>query len=233
MSGLRALRSTETDTLKARLARKLRRLEEELRRSEHHEPRSRRAENHPVRAVPSLMYVNADKEGLKRGVAVEVSVQGGTHLEIRRNSILRASVSLKMLLISRASRADRVVSLEARENPESSMHLHFQDDASFSEFWDQVPSAGKEREDKKVGAACRPSGDKAEGEHRAGNQANVSSPWEIDDDHHHSVVRAKPCNPPDVGACGARKSRPATGRDAKLCSPIDCDFSCLLGTVSE
>jgi hypothetical protein len=69
------------DALKARLARKVRRLEEQ-------QARARRAEHC---AVPALLCDTADQKGLKRSLAVEASVTGDMHLEsleIRRGGVL-------------------------------------------------------------------------------------------------------------------------------------------------
>ena len=47
-----------------------------------------------------IMCDTADKKGLKRGLPVEASVRGDTHLEIRRGGILCVSVVLVQLRIT-------------------------------------------------------------------------------------------------------------------------------------
>ena len=46
------------------------------------------------RPVPAILCDTADEEGLKRGLPVEASVRGDTHLEIRRGGVLYVSVAL-------------------------------------------------------------------------------------------------------------------------------------------
>jgi hypothetical protein len=96
------------DALKARLARKVRRLEEQ-------QARARRAEHC---AVPALLCDTADQKGLKRSLAVEASVTGDMHLEIRRGGVLDVSVAFAKLRISRISRADRVFGFVPHEQAE-------------------------------------------------------------------------------------------------------------------
>ena len=117
------------DALKARLAHKLRTLEEQ-------QARARRVEH---RAVPALLCDFADEKGLKRGVVVEASVQGGTHLEIRREGVLCASVAFAVMRTSCISR-DRVFGFAPHEDPKLGLLLQFEDGASFSEFFDQLPA---------------------------------------------------------------------------------------------
>jgi hypothetical protein len=117
------------DALKARLARKVRRLEEQ-------QARARRAEHC---AVPALLCDTADQKGLKRSLAVEASVTGDMHLEsleIRRGGVLEVSLAFAELRISRIG-ADRVFGFVPLEHPELGMFLYFEDDASFSEFLGQ------------------------------------------------------------------------------------------------
>jgi hypothetical protein len=117
------------DALKARLAHKLRTLEEQ-------QSRARRAEH---RAVPALLCDSADEKGLKRHVVVEASVRGGTHLEIRREGVLCASVAFAVMRTSCISR-DRVFGFAPHEDPKLGLLLHFEDGARFSEFLDQLPA---------------------------------------------------------------------------------------------
>ncbi len=115
------------DALKARLAHKLRRLEEQ-------QARARRAEH---RAVPALLCDSADEKDPKRRVEVEASVQGGTHLEVRREGVLCASVALAVMRTSCTS--DCVFVFAPHEDPELRLLLRFEDGARFSEFVDQLP----------------------------------------------------------------------------------------------
>ena len=115
--------------LKARLAHKLRSLEEQ-------QARARRAE---YRAVPALLCDSADEKGPKCRVVVEASVQGGTHLEIRREGVLCASVAFAVMRTSCISR-DRVFAFAPQNDPKLGLLLHFEDGASFSEFLDQLPA---------------------------------------------------------------------------------------------
>jgi hypothetical protein len=117
------------DALKARLAHKLLRLEEQ-------QARTRRAEH---RAVPALLCDSADEKRLKWHVEVEASVQDGTHLEIRREGVLCARVALAVMRTSCVSR-DRVFGFEPHEDPKLGMVLNFKDGARFSEFLDQLPA---------------------------------------------------------------------------------------------
>ena len=117
------------DALKARLAHKLQRLEEQ-------QARTRRAEH---RAVPALLCDSADEKGLKCHVEVEASVQDGTHLEIRREGVLCASVAFAVMRTSCISR-DRVFAFAPQNDPKLGLLLHFEDGASFSEFLDQLPA---------------------------------------------------------------------------------------------
>jgi hypothetical protein len=117
------------DALKARLAHKLRTLEEQ-------QARARRVEH---RAVPALLCDSADEKGMKCRVVVEASVQGGTHLEIRREGVLCASVAFAVMRTSCISR-DRVFAFAPQNDPKLGLLLHFEDGASFSEFLDQLPA---------------------------------------------------------------------------------------------
>jgi hypothetical protein len=122
------------DALKARLVHKLRRLEEQ-------QARARRTEH---RAVPALLCDTADEKGLKRGVVVEASVQGGKYLEIRRGGVLCASVAFDVMRTSCIIR-DRVFGFLPHEDPKLRLLLHFEDGASFSEFLDQLPAENQRR----------------------------------------------------------------------------------------
>ena len=122
------------DALKARLAYKLRRLEEQ-------QARARRTEH---RAVRALLCDTADEKGLKRGVVVEASVQGGKYLEIRRGGVLCASVAFAVMRTSCIIR-DRVFGFLPHEDPKLRLLLHFEDGASFSEFLDQLPAENQRR----------------------------------------------------------------------------------------
>jgi hypothetical protein len=117
------------DALKARLAHKLLRLEEQ-------QARTRRAEH---RAVPALLCDSADEKRLKWHVEVEASVQDGTHLEIRREGVLCARLALAVMRTYCVSR-DRVFGFEPHEDPKLGMVLNFKDGARFSEFLDQLPA---------------------------------------------------------------------------------------------
>ena len=117
------------DALKARLAHKLHRLEEQ-------QARARRAEHG---GVPALLCDSADEKDLKRLVVVEASVQSGTHLEIRREGVLCASVAFAVMRTSCISR-DRVFAFAPQNDPKLGLLLHFEDGASFSEFLDQLPA---------------------------------------------------------------------------------------------
>ena len=128
------------DALKARLAHKLRRLEEQ-------QARARRAEH---RAVPALLCDSADEKGPKRRVEVEASVQGGTHLEVRREGVLCASVALAVMRTSCTS-SDRVFVFAPHEDPKLRLLLRFEDGASFSEFVDQLPA---ELADQRLSPSC-------------------------------------------------------------------------------
>jgi hypothetical protein len=135
------------DALKARLAHKLRRLEEQ-------QARARRAEH---RAVPALLCDSADEKGadekgLKRRVVVEASVQGGTHLEIRREGVLCARVAFDAMRTSCISR-DRVFGFAPHEDPKLGLLLHFEDGASFFDFLDQLPA---ELANQRPSPACIP-----------------------------------------------------------------------------
>jgi hypothetical protein len=101
------------DALKARLLRKVRRLEEQ-------QARAWRAEH---RAVPAIL---CDTGWLKRGLSVEASVTDGTHLEIRRGGVLDVSMALAELRISRISRADRVFGFVPHEHAELGKHSQSQ-----------------------------------------------------------------------------------------------------------
>ena len=102
------------DALKARLARKVLRLEKQ-------QARSWRAEHRPVSAI---LCNTADEKGLKHGLPVEVSVTGDTHLEIRRGGVLDVSVPFAQLRISRISRADRVFGFVPHEHENAGKHSH-------------------------------------------------------------------------------------------------------------
>ena len=104
------------DALKARLARKLLRLEKQ-------QARSWRAEHRPVAAI---LCDTADEKGLKRGLLVEVSVTDDTHLEIRRGGVLDVSVAFAQLRISRISRADRVFGFVPHEHSFENAGKHSQ-----------------------------------------------------------------------------------------------------------
>jgi hypothetical protein len=117
------------DALKARLAHKLHRLEEQ-------QARARRAEHG---GVPALLCDSADEKDLKRLVVVEASVQSGTHLEIRREGVLCASVALAVMCTSCTS-SDRVFVFAPLEDLKLRLLLRFEDGASFSEFVDQLPA---------------------------------------------------------------------------------------------
>ena len=117
------------DALKARLAHKLHRLEEQ-------QARARRAEHG---GVPALLCDSADEKDLKRLVVVEASVQSGTHLEIRREGVLCARVALAVMRTSCTS-SDRVFVFAPLEDPKLRLLLRFEDGASFSEFVDQLPA---------------------------------------------------------------------------------------------
>jgi hypothetical protein len=123
------------DALKARLAHKLRRLEEQ-------QARARRAEH---RAVPALLCDSADEKDPKRRVEVEASVQGGTHLEVRREGVLCASVALAVMRTSCTS-SDRVFVFAPHEDPKLRLLLHP------SAVSDRTASAGRAH------AGCRESG---------------------------------------------------------------------------
>jgi len=72
-------------------------------------------------------------------VVVEASVQGGTHLEIRREGVLCASVAFDAMRTSCIS-GERVFGFAPHEDPKLGLLLHFEDGASFSEFLDQLPA---------------------------------------------------------------------------------------------
>ena len=101
------------DALKARLLRKVRRLEEQ-------QARAWRPEH---RAVPAIL---CDTGWLKRCLSVEASVTDGTHLEIRRGGVLDVSMALAELRISRISRADRVFGFVPHEHAELGKHSQSQ-----------------------------------------------------------------------------------------------------------
>ena len=90
-------------------------------------------------AFPALLCDSSDEKGLKRRVVVEASVQGGTHLEIRREGALCASVDLAATRTSYISR-DHVFVFAPHEDPKLGLLLHFEDGASFCEFLDQLPA---------------------------------------------------------------------------------------------
>ncbi len=137
------------DAFKARLARKVRRLEDQQARARRELPsptwlpspavvhaagagddQKREAHDTPAseqqaqarcaehRAVPAILCDTADEKGLKRGLAVEASVTGDMHLEIRRGGVLDVSVAFAKLRISRISRADRVFGFVPHEQAE-------------------------------------------------------------------------------------------------------------------
>ena len=77
-------------------------------------------------AAPALLCDSADEKDPKRRVVVEASVQGGTHLEIRREGVLCASVALAVVH-------------SCSHRPKLRLLLRFEDGARFSEFVDQLP----------------------------------------------------------------------------------------------
>ena len=84
------------------------------------------------------MCDSADEKDPRRRVVVEASVQGGTHLEIRREGVFaRASPGVMMRT---SCTSNRVFVFAPHEDPELRLLLRFEDGASFSEFVDQLPA---------------------------------------------------------------------------------------------